>query len=204
MTSPLDLSEYWRQRAQEASYLEETIQNQRNEITHLQRVCQELQYEKVMSNAGFATDMAQFVQQHAVVGAVVAGGPAGRPGPSQPMVPVAAVMQYLNQISNGLVPSVDHARKRGRSDAVLQQQRVGGTMPPPASPVARAVQRLLTLQRKNVREGDVEEYLEQHYGASASSSTGQQNFYSNNTNSNNGGGGQQGEWALPPPATRAS
>jgi hypothetical protein len=126
-----DVANYWKHVAMtSAQQHEQIIQAQRDEIEALQRRCQELLYECTMMKASNAMDFRDFCVANA--------SPSGQ-------VPLSYIVSFLNCASDGLVPPLENKRKRQRERGV------------PPSPVSRAVQRLLFLNRTLVREGDVEE-----------------------------------------------
>lgn len=126
-----EVAQYWKRVAEKvhAEHLS-ILETQRNEIQELQRRCQDLQFERTMMRASNAMDFRDFCLSHANNGSV----------------PLTSILQFLHSASDGLVPPPENPKKR------LRESR------PPPSPLTRAMQRIMVLNRKIVREGDEEYY----------------------------------------------
>ena len=146
-----EVQQYWQQAAANAvAEMQQVIQNQRNEIESLQRTCQGMSYDKTMLRAAIAYELREACQASLL--------------PSS-TVPVQVLSNFVTLLSDGLVPPIeDHNRKRTRepSQIPVSQQLASSSTPaasskvcnPPNSPMVRAVQRMMYLQRRRFREDE--------------------------------------------------
>lgn len=110
MTDPV---EYWQQAAARASAnYEAIIESQRECIAELQRRCQELLYERTMMRAANAMDFRDFCLSAAAATTTSNNNNGGNGNGA--VVPLDALLSYLHNATDGLVPAPDSRRKRVR------------------------------------------------------------------------------------------